>query len=175
MKLIGISGKKLSGKDALCNAIIGQTPVSAVRIAFADALKEEVSLACSVSLSFIDQYKAQFRPMLQWWGTDFRRHFQGDDYWVRKAVSKLVEAADAGVGLVIIPDVRFQSEAAVIKQIGGCLVRIGRPTQLIDDHPSEIDLDNYKGFDHLVINNGTLKDLDHEAVVILKQQHIQTK
>jgi len=175
MKLIGISGKKLSGKDALCNALISHTPVSAVRLAFADALKEEVSIACSVSLSFIDQHKAQFRPLLQWWGTDFRRHFQGDDYWVKKLISKLVDAADHGVGLVVVPDVRFQSEAAVVKQIGGCLVRIGRPTQLIDDHLSETDLDSYKGFDHIVINNGTLHDLDHEAMVILKQQNIQTK
>lgn len=165
--LIGISGKKMSGKDALCNSIRKVTvKFSTQRIAFADALKEEVAQACGVSVQFIEDNKSQFRPILQWWGTDFRRKYQGDDYWVKRALGKINEAYDKGVNLVIVPDVRFKSEAETIKSVGGYLVRIARPTQLIDGHISETELDDYKGFDYVVINNGTLDDLDREAGLI---------
>ena len=171
--LIGISGKKLSGKDALCTALRNQWGDKSQRIAFADALKQEVSIACNVSRSFIEQHKAQFRPMLQWWGTDFKRHFHGDDYWVQQTLAQLVEEYSNGLELAVIPDVRFKSEAATIKELGGMLVRIARSTQLIDNHISETDLDDYKHFDYIVINNGTINDLDHEAVAIL--QKLKTK
>lgn len=171
--LIGISGKKLAGKDALCSALSRQYGAKCKRIAFADALKHEVSIACNVSLGFIETHKAQFRPVLQWWGTDFKRYFHGDNYWVQQTLAQLVEEYRNGLELAVIPDVRFKSEAAVIKELGGMLIRIARPTQMIDNHISETDLDDYKGFDHIVINNGTLDDLDHEAVVIL--QKLKTK
>jgi hypothetical protein len=167
--LIGISGKKMSGKDALCLAICRAHGLKARRIAFADALKQEVSIACNVSRSFIEENKAQFRPILQWWGTNFKRHFHGDDYWVKQTLAEIVEAMSNGFTMIVIPDVRFQTEATTIKDCGGYLVRIARPTQLIDNHISETDLDNYKGFDHIVLNNGTLQDLDNEALTILNK------
>lgn len=167
--LIGISGKKLAGKDALCSALCKIWGKHAQRIAFADTVKQEVSIACNVSRSFIEQNKAQFRPMLQWWGTDFKRYFHGDDYWVKQTFSEIVKAINNGITLIVIPDVRFQTEAATLKEAGGFLVRIARATQVIDTHISETDLDDYKRFDHIVINNGTLHDLEQEATVILNK------
>jgi hypothetical protein len=171
--IIGISGKKMSGKDALCAAIMKQASCRSIRIAFADSLKEEVAHACGVSLEFIAQHKNEFRPILQWWGTDFRREFHSKDYWVCKAFTKVLKAYDDQIPLVIIPDVRFESEAKMIKDIGGNVYRISRPTQIIDEHKSETELDSYKGFADIILNTGTLQDLDKEATAILTKLKIK--
>ena len=85
MRLIGLMGRKLSGKDTFCQYL--QTSargqgVQVVRLAFGNLLKGEVAKACGVTVEEIDADKAAFRPILQWWGTDFRRQRYGEDYWV---------------------------------------------------------------------------------------------
>src|SRR6185369_9164711 len=113
LTVIGISGKKQSGKDTLAKHIANLSTLPVTRLAFADALKEEVAKACGVAVQFVELNKEDFRPMLQWWGTDFRRKFNGDNYWVNKLLLKLNEYGNDKPEIVVIPDVRFQSEAAV--------------------------------------------------------------
>lgn len=80
----------------------------------------------------------------------------------------------------VITDVRFPNEVRAIKDRGGVVIRVNRPnkayitsidnstntvldkyhkTKLLKPHFSEIALDNYKDWDHVVYNNGTIKDL----------------
>lgn len=59
----------------------------------------------------------------------------------------------------IIPDTRFQNEVEAIKTRGGIVIRVERPTIPASNHPSEMALDAYKGFDHIVYNHGSLEDL----------------
>ncbi len=59
----------------------------------------------------------------------------------------------------IITDVRFPNEADAIKNRGGVVIRINRPTVIIDQHPSEISLDTYEKFDYIIENTGSLDDL----------------
>lgn len=173
MQIIGISGKKQSGKDTLGAMLVANSELPAQRVAFADALKEEVAAACGVTIAFIETNKTVFRPILQWWGTDFRRRYFGDDYWVVKVYEKILEASKLGVLLVVITDTRFQSEFNALKKLNACMVRIARPSQLTGDtHLSETDLDACKDFDELVINNGPLADLEKEAKLILAKNKI---
>lgn len=173
--IIGISGKKLSGKDTLCKALLDNADVKGLRIGFADALKEEVSRACNVSKSHIEQHKSRFRPILQWWGTDYRRHYNGPEYWVDQALIKIDTACNDGYELIIIPDVRFLSEAKPLYDLGAHLIRVARPNTTEDNHPSETELDNYKHFHYTVLNRGTIMDLEKEARTILKQVNIPLK
>lgn len=169
--IIGISGKKYAGKDTLCNLLIEWANVPSARIAFADALKEEVSVACGVPKAAIDIHKTLYRPILQWWGTEFRRG-QNKQYWVNKAVLKIDEAVKSGKELIIITDVRFLSEAAVLADMGAHLIRISRPLENKDEHPSETELDGYQAWHGIVLNSGSLDDLSKEAREILRKCRI---
>jgi hypothetical protein len=157
MTLIGISGKKYSGKDSVFNFIRQlYTPLLKVeRIGFADALKEEVAREFKVTLEYLEEHKADFRLMLQAWGNG-KRDIIDRNYWINKVV---VELNYTHADIIVIPDVRYKNEADIINTLGGHLLRVNRMNgHTTDSHPSEIDLDDYK-FQHVIQNDGTLDDL----------------
>ncbi len=205
--LIGISGKKYSGKDTLCSFLQEEASKQgylSIKRAFADALKEEVaeflvpaynknissSLYGATSLDLIKAFndpgiKENFRLLLQWWGTEFRRKQFSDTYWLDTLDSWIdtlkvktckdkeslhgyntsaFDTIDLNLNnnhpiLVIIPDVRFENEAKFIKDKDGVLIRINRNLDNKDEHTSETQLDEYK-FDLSVDNSGD-KDYLH--------------
>lgn len=65
----------------------------------------------------------------------------------------------------ILTDVRFPNEAEAIKSRGGVVIRVNRQDLLrlghidIDEHPSEVALDNYSDFDYIIDNNGDMEQL----------------
>ena len=95
------------------------------RVAFADALKEEVANATGHSVEYIEEHKSQFRSLLQAWGV-MRRETGGDSYWIDKVREPVLDIENFG-GIPIICDVRFQNEADWILAAGGILVRVVRP------------------------------------------------
>lgn len=159
--IIGIHGKKHSGKTLLAQYIKDYLETKypgEVRILnFADALKAEVCLACNVDLEFLEQHKEQFRMILQWWGTEFRRHFEGQDYWIDRLDHYIKQASPR---ICIIADVRFANELAYCKT-NGVTVKITRTSDVLNDdkHTSEIALDQNVGWDELVFNNSSKHDL----------------
>lgn len=166
MILIGISGKKHSGKDTLYRYLKAYVPLIVTeRIGFADALKEEVARAFCISVEVLEARKAQFRAILQAWG-DGRREITSKTYWIDKVLHKLKESK---ADMVIIPDVRYKNELHMIKDVGGYSVRINRSLpESIDHHPSEIDLDNMEHeFDFCIDNNASIEHLQHSAKHIL--------
>lgn len=161
-KLIGLSGQKRSGKDTIAQMLRKELQACKV-LHFADALKSEVSMACNVDLEEIEENKELFRPMLQWWGTEFRRKYQENDlYWIEQVKNNIDIYKQVLVDYTfIVADVRFENEAEFIKENGGLLVRVIRPELLSTDmHSSEVAMNNYTKFDYLLYNNGTLKDLE---------------
>lgn len=159
--IIGVSGKKRSGKDTVYELIKGNTGILAVRAAFGDQIKEEVAGVTGVNLDHIEEHKERFRPMLQWWGADFRRHYKGESYWLDKMLLKMKAIADREV--LVITDVRYPNEAELVKKAGGIMIRVERETGLEDSHSSENLLDNFEGFDYRLTNNGTLFDLKEKV------------
>ncbi len=155
MVIIGISGKKCSGKTTLAK-VIAELKSDTVIINFADALKEEVAEACKVTVEHIESNKKDFRTILQWYGTDFRRK-QDNEYWLKRWMNKCLKTIPEPK-LVIAADVRFKNEADLIKQIGGIVIRVNRVSTVVDNHPSETELDDYP-FDLVISNNGTLDEL----------------
>lgn len=59
----------------------------------------------------------------------------------------------------IISDCRYLNEIERVKQEGGVTIKITSPRQQYIDHPSETSLDNYKDFDYIVDNSGSITDL----------------
>lgn len=162
-KIIGISGKKHAGKDTATNAFIATlSDIPIEHMAFADALKDEVCEAVHVTREFLEANKDLFRPILQWWGTEFRRNLHGDGYWINRLAEK-VAASKAAV--IIITDVRFLNEYAwVDAQSGSTLIRIhrviGGASQ--DTHASEVELD-HEQFDYTLYNDSIKEVFEHHC------------
>jgi len=180
-RLIGLSGKKLSGKDTVYQLAAGLLDDWNVgRIAFADAVKHEVSKITGYRVDFIEENKKLFRPLLQVWGTDFRRQFNGVNYWIEK-MSEAIEDAGKHYDLLFITDIRFRNEADYVKEQGGKLVRIERRTQsyeniqdaVHDDHSSEIAMNDYSEYDYVLNNDGTESDLTEAISSMLETLKIK--
>lgn len=167
MKIIGISGKKQSGKDTVCDILIRQlAPARCIRIAFADALKLEVAQACKVTVPYINEHKQNFRLILQGWGTEYRRQLYGEQYWTMMYLKKILSLGDA-YDYVITPDVRFKNEYECIHEIGYPVIRVCRMSDgELDTHASENDLDSMS-FAAIIDNNNSLSVLEQQVIKIL--------
>lgn len=97
--------------------------------------------------------------LLQWWGTEFRRTYFGQDYWIKKCFAGIPTNLD----VAMITDVRFTDEADAVKRRGGYTINVQRlredGTQYFSDdrpvdHPSETQLDGYNWDFYLKIPHG---------------------
>lgn len=162
MIIIGISGKKGSGKDTFAtfleDKLVTKYNLKVVHKAFADNLKK-----CCAILSgqfdwvFYDQdnkdKKAGLlnitnRELMQKFG-DLTRQLD-PDIWIKLALNLDFKSEP---DILIITDVRYKNEAKAIKDRGGILIRIKSNRSVEDCHISETDLDNYTDFDLEIINN----------------------
>jgi hypothetical protein len=194
--IIGITGKKRHGKDTVAKALVNDKSVKApcIRIAFADALKEEVatmivdisnpgwrkeskefglktidSIVSEMNSDEIDPLtgkakKEEYRLVLQWWGTEFRRKRFGNDYWVTRMAGKIAayetkyQASAFGSDFhIVIPDVRFLDEAEYIRKVGGQIWKVERSSiQSNDQHQSEAEIDLIEP-DWTILNGSSLE------------------
>lgn len=164
MTIIGISGKKQSGKDEVFRIIKKHQP-TAVRIAFADEVKREVAQATNCTIEYMEAHKDVFRTIYQWWGTDFRRNLCNPDYWCDcwlDTIHKLQHDA-----IVVTPDIRFLNEVELFHDMGQPVWRINRGLIITDTHASETELDNYE-FPLTINNNGTLAKLETRVLQLLE-------
>jgi hypothetical protein len=169
MIIIGLSGRKRSGKDTVCEIIQKICP-GAKRFAFADALKRELSEATGTPISVIEKEKDRFRLGLQWWGSEFRRG-QCETYWVDQVVSAIDKAKEGGCPIAVITDCRFQNEGDAVREMGGSVIRIERANPSGDCHQSETAMDNYN-FDYVICNRGSLQDLEREVCQLVSALHV---
>ena len=158
MKIIAFTGYKKSGKDAAAKQLSQiLLPATIKHVNFADALKQEVAVACGTTLDYINTNKDVFRTILQWWGTDFRRNLVSEHYWTVRWLRILNEMSSLP-DYLLCTDVRFANEAFVVRSLGGIIIRVQRPDIQSDGHASETEqLVLHAEF--TVNNDGTLDDL----------------
>lgn len=66
------------------------------------------------------------RWLMQHWGTEYRR--TGDpDHWLRVVERWVHSRTGVGCNHLVVTDVRFHNEAALIRGLGGALFRVHRP------------------------------------------------
>lgn len=176
--LIGISGKKGSGKNTVANIIakqqvLGNTKHNYYDFAFAAMLKFLLENLVDQDTDFDKNSKNKLglcdnngkiytiRELLQLIGTKLRDI--DPDIWI-----KALDKDTRGYSDVMITDVRFLNEAEYIKSKGGLLVRINRPNLEEDQHISETELDNYSNWDYVIKNDGTMEDLVHKVNQMIK-------
>lgn len=149
--LVGLAGKKKSGKDTsfgIIKTIANTSGFTISRVAFADALKAEVAEMCGIGVEEIEKRKDYFRPLLQWWG-QYRRDVN-PDYWIRMA-DAVIDDSDSEI--VVITDVRYLNELRYIHGWDGVCAMIRRDVSgSLDPHPSETEVDKFKGVDCTIFN-----------------------
>lgn len=160
--VIGISGKKQSGKDLafqIMNSVLTAPKVAVRRYAFADAVKRLASTYFGYPTN--EAEKERFRFVLQGIGQMMRDEVS-ENYWIEQVMQKIAEAnvdfTARGIShIAIITDLRYQNEYDAVSAIGTVL-RIERPSlPRTDTHPSETELDDYT-FQHIILNNGDKKE-----------------
>ena len=130
--MIGLCGMARSGKDSFFNyskAIFGELGVHTVRVAFADALKEECNdfLRDNVGISSFTEdpvEKMLIRPFLVTYGTHLRRKIN-QSCWISKVKPKVNGLISSGL-VPVITDVRYENEVEFVKKQGGVIIHISR-------------------------------------------------
>lgn len=175
--VIGIAGRRGSGKDAVCTILKEMDGYKVERRAFADPLKVSAARALGFSgptedcLTFCNNlkesgiitvtdeshdYHLTGREYLQWYGTEAHRDVFGTDFWVDMT---LPEDYNPEEKIVVITDVRFENEATRVLNNGGVMWEIHRPSLgEADAHVSEKPLPSHL-IDRVIVNDGSLKDL----------------
>lgn len=175
MNIISISGKKHSGKTTVATLAkeILQGYDSDLDVAifnWADALKQEVCDACKITPLYLEENKANFRLILQGWGTDFRRRLCGTNYWVERLLFKLAKIPHDNNTIIIIPDTRFINEIEALRQLSAIMWKVDRSKEFVDNgyrlipqdtdtHQSETEWEVFNKWDKVIENYNSLGHL----------------
>ena len=157
-KIVGITGYIGSGKTLLADALCSKHNFTKLKMAY--PIKKMLS---SVGLSYYHlegdnkEIEAELlcgktpRFAMQTLGTEWGRKIIGDNIWVNLWSTKAEELTSMNQG-VVADDVRFENEVKIIKDMGGIIVRMTRPSSVKTSHESESqDFDA----DLVIENNGT--------------------
>ncbi len=97
-------------------------------------------------------------------GTEWGRHAVSKDFWLL-TTRAAVEKTRADGHPVVIDDVRFPNEFDMIREMGGKLIRIHRPSALeAPVNPAYESLLEGNTFDAVIENTGTMAELQRGAV-----------
>ena len=120
------------------------------------------------------------RDLLQRLGTDALRQGLHYNTWVNALMADYIKKPvnilkgegyhlEDALPNWIVTDCRFPNEAEAIRKAGGIIIRVNRPgIKPINDHPSEIALDNYT-FNFVINNDGDIAFLTERVKQILCQ------
>jgi len=184
--LIGITGAARSGKDTLADFLC--STLGLYRLMFAGPIKSLVCHLLHCTLPELERMDKEaphmafggktIREVLQTLGTDWGRDTIWRDIWVEKMAWEIrimrrehhFLSAD-GYGTphrgMVITDVRFTNEAALIRAEGGKLIHLMRQNApAVREHRSEKGV-NYHPDDIVLHNNGTIEDLKKNTLKML--------
>lgn len=171
MLIIGFGCTAQVGKDTAANYLLGKYPGLAERVGFADKVKEvarslfglneeQLYGPAAVKEATDTRYDITPREILQGIGQKMREIYE--PVWVDAVFNVTIpELEKAGRNLVLISDVRYPNEADKIHEHGGIVVKVERSlggTSVGANHSSETSMRNYKNFDYVLENNGSLQD-----------------
>ena len=200
MKILGISGRKQSGKSTSAEFLVDKFTIKYLDvhvISFADRLKEIFSELFvpaewnwrgkaifnheKIKNTLLPTTSTTVRKGLQWFGTDVCRKAY-EDVWtdaVRKKIRELVmkcEVSNIESPIrIIIPDVRFVNELKFIQELDGHVIRLLR-APFEDKHKSEYELDDVE---KITIDNPSITSPYHagafDATIDNRKLDIETK
>jgi hypothetical protein len=190
--LIGLTGKKGSGKDTIANKL---KEYGYIQYAFADPLKRGIQHLFDLSdeqlygvesKETIDpRWGVKPRQLFQIIGTEIfqntiHQHLKLNvgpknhwtflfEEWYRKKIQENPHVK------IVVSDIRFPHELECVKALGGQIIKIIRSNNMnnninninVDTHSSEILIDQMDNVDYIIENNGTIDDLNNNLVKTL--------
>lgn len=181
--IIGITGKKGSGKNAIAN-ILESEHGFLVR-ALADPIKWAISEIFGWSLIAMDdrKFKEEIDPefgvsprqVMQDMGTEWGQFHlcemfpefakvTGRNLWVKRLLQDYYEDYYEEDYLAV-PDVRYLHEVEALREYGAYIIKVIDPRiESTDTHLSETELDQIKP-DVTIYNSGTLDDLRKQVLL----------
>jgi len=175
--IIGFAGKKQSGKSTAAAELVKS---GFTRVSFADGIKDMASLLllqCGYTKQevfeimtgdkelVIAEIGKSLREILQTLGTEWGRELIHSDLWVIVMRNRLGMMADR---YLVFDDVRFENEAAMIRDMGGLIVHVDRLCEDVDAHASEVGINNADG-DEFIDNDGSLEDFIMDVNLVVAQ------
>jgi hypothetical protein len=180
-KIIGLHGKRGSGKDTVANYLKTYYARNFRSLAFADPIRAMLTAAFGWGPEMfeyplkdivIENLGLAPRDFMQPLGTEWGREMMYEDIWVDIGAQKAAPLLGAGFN-VLFTDVRFENEAEWIRSTGGVVWHIDRDSIVEDSHKSEAGIKFIKG-DVRINNNETLgwlyENVDVIAQKLLKEQ-----
>lgn len=185
--IIGICGLIGSGKDTVADILVQENNFE--KISFADKLKDGVASVFGWDRSMLegktdvsrtwreqkdDYWSAELgkdvspRLILQLFGTECMRQGFYDGIWVSLVKKHIIDNPNKNF---VIPDVRFENEANMLKSIHGEVWRVRRgPDPVwfrmytdVDQEPTDVHESEWRwakvNFNKIIDNNGTLLEL----------------
>lgn len=176
--IIGITGRKGSGKDTVANYLVENHGYT--RYGFADPLKKGIQQMFGFTdaqmwgddKEMIDPFwGVSGREVLQKFGTEVMQFELGNvlpalkdvgrSFWVKRFEQWYNTHNELDlVHNVVTADTRFLHESEKIREMGGMVLKVIRGTTLneFSDHPSEVEMSKIVP-DYVIDNTGTLEDL----------------
>lgn len=169
--IVGIIGRKFSGKSTAAGALADNNGFTVVK--FADPLKNMLRMLF-YTCGYDEEEAEHFiegnlkeepagilmgktaRHAMQTLGTEWGRDNIHKDFWTNLFIQRASQKR-----LVVCDDCRFENEASIIADNGGVLIRLIGQHDLApseDKHPSEVEMDSIP-VHHFVHNDGTIMDL----------------
>lgn len=111
--------------------------------------------------------KETYRPFLQWIGGYLVQKIDAG-IWYNQIVRLVKDAESTGCNLCIVGGLRFPTDAAILRNAGGVIVKVYRPGHLQNDmlDPTERERDNIP-VDCTIMSNGTVEEAQRCAGVFL--------
>lgn len=179
IKLIGITGKARSGKDTLAKLLWNHHDY--VRIAFADPLKcaaqtifgltEDQTWNDELKEVVIPRWKLTPRQIFQRLGTESVRDVFGPHVWTERWLLSYEQVMNTDN--VVIPDVRFENEAKMIRELGGIIIEVRRGDGLAGAEGAHASEAGGIEADYVIDNNGTLETLLEDLNGILRLAEVK--
>lgn len=195
MTIIGLCGNKGTGKDTLADILVANE--SFIKVAFADFIKNALIPLFGWEENIFDPNKKELedpywgvtpRKMCQQLGTEFLRvqcnnliskkfHLpNGEEYestfHIKRINQDIIKFLDVNKDAnIIFSDIRFQDELDYVKKLGGKIVKVENnkvQKNEFSDHVSEVNINNLKGIDIIIENNGTIADYNKKIRVMIE-------
>jgi hypothetical protein len=179
-KLIGLIGKRRSGKDTV--AIYLHDNHEYEHKKFAQPMKDAIEILFNFKKDQLESslkdeidpiWNIEPRKIMQLMGTEFLQYELnkiipnlGNNFAVKRLFMNNTN------NKIVISDVRFIHEVKAIKERGGILIKIVRESIFdkdIDNHISEQGVDDLE-YDYLIINDGSIKDLYDKIEIIMQKK-----
>lgn len=159
--LIGISGKAGTGKDTVADHLCKKHGY--VKYSLATPIKAALCAMFGWHINMFEDRERKEKPvsylngksprqLAQTLGTDWGRELIDQDIWLTLGERFIRDSVEP----VVIADIRFENEAALIRENGGTIIHLQRDVEAVAAHSSEAGIAVHAD-DIAIENTGTVK------------------